>query len=67
MQVRSPGVGNGNLLQHFCLGNPMDRGTWEATVSPWGHKKSDVTEHRELIGRHQIFDHLPFGLIQQWI
>ena len=23
---RSPGVGNGNPLQHSCLGNPMDRG-----------------------------------------
>ena len=22
----SPGGGNGNPLQHFCLGNPMDRG-----------------------------------------
>ena len=22
---RSPGVGNNNLLQYFCLGNPMDR------------------------------------------
>ena len=22
---RSPGKGNGNPLQHFCLGNPMDR------------------------------------------
>ena len=29
---RSPGAGNGNLLQSFCLGNPMDRGTWQATV-----------------------------------
>ena len=24
----SPGEGNGNLLQYFCLGNPMDRGAW---------------------------------------
>ena len=24
---RSPGEGNGNLLQYSCLGNPMDRGT----------------------------------------
>ena len=29
---RSPGEGNGNLLQYSCLGNPMDRGTWQATV-----------------------------------
>ena len=32
----SPGGGNGNPLQYSCLGNPMNRGTWWATVySPW--------------------------------
>ena len=25
---RSPGEGNGNSLQYFCLENPMDGGTW---------------------------------------
>ena len=29
---RSPGDGNGNPLQYSCLGNPADRGTWQATV-----------------------------------
>ena len=29
---RSPGEGNGNLLQYSCLENPMDRGAWQATV-----------------------------------
>ena len=29
---RCPGEGNGNPLQYFCLGNPMDRGAWKATV-----------------------------------
>ena len=29
---RSPGEGSGNLLQYSCLGNPMDRGVWWATV-----------------------------------
>ena len=29
---RSPGEGNGNPLQLFCQGNPMDRGAWQATV-----------------------------------
>ena len=28
----SPGGGNGNPLQYSCLENPMDRGTWQATV-----------------------------------
>ena len=30
---RSPREENGNLLQYSCLGNPMDRGAWQATVS----------------------------------
>ena len=29
---RSPGEGNGNPLQYSCLGNPLDRGAWRATV-----------------------------------
>ena len=29
---RCPGGGHGNLLQHFCLENPMERGAWWATV-----------------------------------
>ena len=29
---RSPGERNGNPLQYSCLGNPMDRGAWQATL-----------------------------------
>ena len=29
---RSPDIGNGNPLQYSCLGNPMNRGAWRATV-----------------------------------
>ena len=29
---RSPGVGNGNLLQDSCLENSMDRGAWRVIV-----------------------------------
>ena len=28
---RSPGEGNSNPLRYFHLGNPMDRGAWQAT------------------------------------
>ena len=28
----SPGEGNGNPLQYFCLGNPIDRRAWQATI-----------------------------------
>ena len=41
---RDLGGGNGNPLQCSCLGNPMDRGVWQATHSPWGHTESDTTE-----------------------
>ena len=37
---RSPGEGNGNPLQYPCLGNPMDRGAWRATV--YGVTKSET-------------------------
>ena len=29
---KSPGEENGNPLQYSCLGNPMDRGAWQATI-----------------------------------
>ena len=39
---RSPGVGNGHPLQYSCLGNPLARGAWWATVH--GVAESDTTE-----------------------
>ena len=41
-QGRSPGKGNGNPLQYSCLGNTIDRGTWQA-YSPWDRKELDTT------------------------
>ena len=29
---RFPEEGNGNPFQYSCLGNPIDRGAWQATV-----------------------------------
>ena len=40
---RSPGEGNGNALQYSCLGNPMARGVWWATVREIT-KESDETK-----------------------
>ena len=34
-------IGNGNLLQYSCLGNPMDRGVWQDTVHA-GSQKSQL-------------------------
>ena len=46
---RSPGGGNGNLLQYSCLGNPMDRGAWWATVhgaaKSWTQLKQFSLQH----------------------
>ena len=51
----SPGEGNGNPLHYFCLGNPMDRGAWQAMV----HKLSK--SRRRLKGlsmQHEMTDYL---------
>ena len=46
---RSPGEGNGYPLQYSCLGNPMDRGAWRATVH-------GITESQtQLSGQHLHF------------
>ena len=44
---KSPGVGNGNPLQHSCLENSMDRVSL-AGYSPWGHKEMDTTEQQHV-------------------
>ena len=46
---RSPEEGNGNPLQYLCLGNPMDRGAWQATVH--GVAKSQA----QLSDQHLLF------------
>ena len=40
---RSPGVGNDNTVQYFCLKNPMDSRAWWAIIHGVG--ASDTAEH----------------------
>ena len=60
---RSPGGGNGNPLQYFCLGNPMDRGAWQAILhgvtKRVGHEfateqqnKTSIHLHKTLFRKH---------------
>ena len=53
---RSPGGGNGNSLQDFCLENPMDRGAWRATVHG-AAKELDKTEYTQT-HTHVVFHKL---------
>ena len=53
---RSLGGGNENSLQYSCLGNPMDRGAWQATVVPGVARV-----------RHDLVtDHLPRNVFLFW-
>ena len=42
---RSPGGGNGNPLQYSCLGNPMDREAWWATVHGAAKSQTRLSTH----------------------
>ena len=51
---KSPGEGNGTLLQYFCLGNPMDREAWWATVhgiARAGHGLETKSSHNTSVKR----------------
>ena len=44
-----PGEGHGSPLQYSCLGNPIDRGAWQATVhgvaKEWVHDLVTEQQH----------------------
>ena len=43
---RSSGGGNDNPLQYSCWENPMDRGTWRATVHRVAKSQTRLSTHR---------------------
>ena len=42
---RSPGEGNGNPLQYFCLENPMDGGAWRAISHGVAKSQTQLSTH----------------------
>ena len=52
---RSPGGGNGNPFQYFCLENTMDRGAWQATVH-------GVTKSQTQLSVMSIYTHTRFTI-----
>ena len=50
----SHGEGNGNPLQSSCLGNPMDRGGWWATVLGATKSQTRLSAHTHT--------HTPFSI-----
>ena len=44
-EVRLPRGGNGYTLQYSCLGNPTDRGAWQATVHGVAKSQTQLSTH----------------------
>ena len=51
--LQAAGEGNGNPLQCSYLENPMDRGTWQATVHGVAQCQTKVTQHIQAAGKRK--------------
>ena len=52
---RSPGGENSDPLQYSCLGNPMDKGAWRATVHGVAKIWTQLSTHRGMtLVRHSF-------------
>ena len=60
---KSPGGGNGNPLQYSCLGNPMNRGAWWATVHGVRKNQTRPSTHDALTCCYRLFRAASFFLI----
>ena len=54
----SPGEGHDNPLQYSCLGNPMDRGAWWATVHGVAKSQTRLNDEHP----HRKKEILPFTI-----
>ena len=52
---RSPGWGNGKLLQYSCLGNSIDRGAWRATVHVFAKSQTQLSIHTHTLTSLTLF------------
>jgi len=57
-----PGKGNGHPLQYSCLGNPMNRGAWQATLQ--GVTESQRTEW--LSTPHSLMSNVHVSAQREW-
>ena len=61
--VGRSGKGNGNPVQNSCLGNPMDRGAWWATV----HRAAKSWTWLKRLNKNDVFctvsQSFPLGLL----
>ena len=46
-QGRFPREGNGNPFLYSCLGNPMDRGAWQATVHGVAKSQTQLSDKQQ--------------------
>ena len=70
---RSPGEGNGSPLQYSCLGNPMDRGAWWATIhgvtKSWTRLSTNICKYcreknmERKVGRQECGDSVISGRV----
>ena len=57
---RCPGEGNGNPLQHSCLGKSHGQRSLVG-YNPWDHKELDTTDTHDSVNRRQDFLGLSLG------
>ena len=51
---RSPRGRNGNPLLYSCLGNPMDRGAWWATIHGVAKRQTQLSDWTHIVESFQI-------------